>query len=250
MVVLATCASVAQGDVITARADYWCPYNCQPNSAGKEGILIELLRDALSPLGHTIDYALLPWKQAVADVRTGQFNVVIGIAEDDSVGLLHTTEPQMFSITCAYGKNPVKKKITRAEDLRNLQSIGLAKDYSYGAKTDVVLRDPKMKKIVKPFGGDSPLRTNIRKVRDGSLQVLIEDASVMDFEIKDQGINDIVKWGCTEDRGPIWVGFSPKYPNSRKWVETLDKMQNQLRASGKIKEYYKRYGITEQTAKP
>ena len=47
-------------DVITLRADEWCPYNCQPKSQNP-GFIIEIAETVFKKAGHTIDYQVMPW---------------------------------------------------------------------------------------------------------------------------------------------------------------------------------------------
>jgi len=238
---ISPCATAAE--VLSLRADNWCPYNCAPNDPAAEGILVDLMRDAFSSKGYRIDYDILPWTQAVADVRTGRFNGALAVAGTDSVGLLHTVKAQMITINCAYGLATSTVKISKASDLKILKSIGVAKDYSYGAATDRVLHDPSMKSVVIPLGGDSPLQTNIRKVLDGKIDAFIEDINVMDYQISTKNLTNLKSLGCTEDRDNLWIGFTATNPKAKEWIEILDKAQTAFEGSGKMNAYYKKYGI-------
>lgn len=41
--------------------DYWCPYNCNPESEN-QGFLVELARRALYIYGIDVDYRMMSWK--------------------------------------------------------------------------------------------------------------------------------------------------------------------------------------------
>lgn len=47
-----------QADVVTLRADQWCPYNCVPGS-DRPGYMIEIAREVFGRAGHQIDYQAL-----------------------------------------------------------------------------------------------------------------------------------------------------------------------------------------------
>lgn len=229
------------GETLTVRADSWCPYNCEPRSK-PAGIMIEMLEEIFGK-NMTIDYQVIPWTQAVADVRTGRFDVVLAIAESDSVGLIHTEKAQAVSINCAYGLESSKIQIASSKDLRKLQKIGVAKNYSYGEATDAVLKEPSMKTKVSSIGSSDPLPVNIRRVLDGKIEAVLEDENVMSYQIKLKNIKGLKKLGCTEDRTNLWIGFTASNPKSKEWVDALDKGQSKLENSGKLSEIYKRYDM-------
>jgi len=233
--------SVHSLEVMTVRADTWCPFNCVPNSE-KPGILVELMQYAFKD-SYSIDYQTLPWPQSVADVRSGKFNSVIGAAGPDAVGMTHTERPQILSITCAYALESNKKTISKAKDLLRLSSIGTTKDYSYGTETDKALKDPKLKNKVKPIATDDALAVNFRRVLDGKIEAVIEDINVVSFQLKDRKISGIKNIGCTEDRVPLWIAFTETNPKAKAWTEKLDKAQAELEKSGKLAEIYKKYGV-------
>ena len=229
---------------MTVRADSWCPYNCEPKSA-TPGVLIDMMQEVFGK-DFTIAYEVMPWTQAVADVRTGQFNAVVGVAEADSAGLLHTQNPQMISVTCAYGLEKSKTVIKSGNDLRKLKSMGVAKDYSYGPAADKVLHDPKMKSKVQPMGGDEPLATNMRRVADGKIEALLEDDNVMTYQMKQKKVTNLKKLGCTEDRVPIWIGFTATNPKALEWVDKIARGQTALESSGNLAKIYDKYSIKQQ----
>ncbi len=231
-------------ETITARADIWCPYNCEAN-ANAPGILIELMQMTYEKEGYKIDYSTMPWPQAVADVRSGRFNSAVGVAGPVSVGMSHSENPQIVSITCAYALNSSNKKITKANDLHGLNSIGTVKDYSYGEQTDKVIAEMTIKKKVFPIGLDDALKINIRRMLDGKIESLIEDVNVMDYMLKNLKISKIKKIGCTEDKSLIWIGFTESNPNARSWVEMLVKKEAELVKSGEMNKLYQKYGATK-----
>jgi polar amino acid transport system substrate-binding protein len=229
-------------NIITARADIWCPYNCAAQEVAP-GILVEMMKIAYEKAGYKIDYNTMPWPQAVADVRTGKFDSAIGIAGPDAVGISHSAKPQMISITCAYALNNSKKSVKSAKDLLKLNSIGTVKDYSYGEQTDKNLILPQMKAKVTAIATDDALKVNIRRLLDGKIEALVEDINVMNYMLSKLKIDKIKNIGCTEDKSLIWIGFTETNPKAKEWVELLDKTQDELEKSGKLDEIYHRYNV-------
>jgi polar amino acid transport system substrate-binding protein len=229
-------------ETIKARSDRWCPYNCEPQSS-KPGIFVEQLQIIFKKAGIVIDYAVLPWAQSVADVRSGRFDAAIGVAGPDAKGMIHTLIPQDITNTCAFGLNNSKISIHKATDLKKLKSIGVVKDYSYGDFTDKMLTSPDLKEKVSAMATDEALNINIRRLLDGKIEALLEDSNVMINRLKERHIINIKSLGCTEDKVPVWIGFTESNPKSKIWVEILSKGQAELEKSGKLSEIYGRYGI-------
>jgi len=48
------------GATVSLRADFWCPFNCEPDAA-RPGFMVEIAPYALgSKYGHTVDYQIMP----------------------------------------------------------------------------------------------------------------------------------------------------------------------------------------------
>jgi polar amino acid transport system substrate-binding protein len=239
----ATNASPSFADVITVRADAWCPFNCVPKS-DKPGYLIELLQESFKSEGTTIDYAYLAWTQAIKDVRTGKFDGIIAAAAEDAVGMIYTEKPQVTQNSCVFGLSSSKKTVRKAADLMKLQSLGTVKDYSYGDVTNKVLTSKAMDKIVLAIGGQQATETNLRRVLDKKIEAFMDDSSVINYYLNEHHVTNIKNLGCTEDRLPLWIAFTAKNPKSKAWVATLAAGQAALEKSGRLAEIAAKYGIS------
>jgi len=65
--------AAADADVVTLRADEWCPYNCAPGSH-QPGFAIEIAQRAFEPIGATVDYQTMTWSRALVEVRRGVYD--------------------------------------------------------------------------------------------------------------------------------------------------------------------------------
>ena len=235
---------LVKAETITARADKWCPYNCDPKSSNP-GVLVELMQFVLTQNGNTLDYDTMSWAEAMADVRTGKYNAAIGIAEADSVEMIHTVNPQSTSSTCGFALNNSAKTIRNAHDLIKFKSIGTIKDYTYGEQTDKMLNSSELKKRVMAMGTDDALAVNIRRLLEGRIELIIDDPNVIYYQLNNRKIKNIKKLGCTEDKNYAYIGFTKSNPKSKIWIEMLEKGQEYLVKSGKMREIFRKYGINE-----
>jgi polar amino acid transport system substrate-binding protein len=191
--------------------------------------------------GNTVDYDIMVWSEAMAEVRIGKFNAAVGIADGDSIEMIHTVTPQSTSYTCGFALNSSTKTINNAKDLIKFKSIGIIKDYTYGVHADKVLTS--MKKKVIAISSDDALAVNIRRLLDGKIELLVDDPNVISYQLKNRKITNIKKLGCTEDKNYTFIGFTKSNPKSKGWVEILSKGQAELEKSGRMSEIFIKYGI-------
>ncbi len=69
--------------IITIAADSWCPINCTKPEK-KLGVGIDLAKSIFEPLGYTIQYEVMGWSDALAKVRRGEVDAVVGASKFDA----------------------------------------------------------------------------------------------------------------------------------------------------------------------
>jgi ABC-type amino acid transport substrate-binding protein len=92
LIVLLLSSASALADTISIRADEWLPYN-GPQSKKPAGYMIEAAEKIAAANGHTIKYATMPWDDAVAAVRRGAHDCVVGALKADAEGFAFPAEP-------------------------------------------------------------------------------------------------------------------------------------------------------------
>ena len=85
LLVVAGLVVVASGvaEPITIRADPWLPYNGLGNKA-PAGYMIDFADLIARSNGDTINYANMPWDDALEAVRKGEYDCVVGATHDDA----------------------------------------------------------------------------------------------------------------------------------------------------------------------
>ena len=66
----------------------FCPFICDPKVDGKEGFVIDILRDALATKNHTINFEIVPYKRALNMVRSGKAHALPDIYRADAPDLI------------------------------------------------------------------------------------------------------------------------------------------------------------------
>ena len=81
--------------------DYWCPYNCNPESE-RQGFLVELARRALYIYGIDVEYRMMPWSQALEEVGSGKVDGIVGLSNPKGKKLASTELPLDYSLSVAF----------------------------------------------------------------------------------------------------------------------------------------------------
>ncbi len=134
-------------DVITMRSDLWCPYVCDPKSE-KPGFIVEVAREIFKKEGHIIDYDLMNWARAVADVREGKINALVGCSKADAVGFVFPNVPIGIMVNHYYVLADSKWDYKGVDSLTS-KKIGVINEYSYGHTVDeqIKKKNPALKLV-------------------------------------------------------------------------------------------------------
>ena len=221
--------------------DYWCPYNCEPNSE-YEGYMVDILKAIFDAEGYSVKYQLSNWSRALKETRSGRFHGVIGALKGDAPDFLYHKTALGQSSTSIWAHKKTNITYKQLSDLDPF-TIGISQDYSYGKTTDTYLaQQPKNK--VSALSGLEPLNRNIQRLKN-RIDVLLEDESVMLHHLK-QSTNALpIKLAgiiCSED---VFVALSPVNPNAKRYAKIIDEGIEKLRTSGALASILARYGLTD-----
>jgi polar amino acid transport system substrate-binding protein len=248
VVLIVYCCEVmcSWADVISLRADVWCPYNCAPDSL-QPGILIEIAKIVFGRAGHTIDYQILNWARAKLDIKEGKITGIVGMAKDAE------TEPEYV-----FGDNEQAVSqfcyFVRAESNWQFQGIsslttevlGVINGYGYYPELDEYIAQNKGTSKVSAVGGDDALKPNIQKLLKERLSVIVEDKLVMEYTLKEMGVADKVKnAGCIDSQDKIHIAFSKANPKAPEYAKILSDGIAQLRQSGELQKILAAYGVAD-----
>ncbi|NBX65780.1 MAG: ABC transporter substrate-binding protein [Proteobacteria bacterium] len=239
----------ARADTITIVADEWCPYNCAPDS-GKPGIFIEIARYAFEKEGHTVDYRIIPWTRAIEDTREGRFTAITGASHGDASDFIFPDLPQSASLMSFYVKAGNAWQYTGMDSLAAV-SLGSIDSYAYGEEIDKYIKanSEDMGKV-QAIGGETALADNVSKLLKGRIDAVIESEDVMDYYLAQNGLTGkLVKAGhlpLTEDQS-LFIAFSPKNPNAKKYAALLTDAMKTLQENGHLNAILKSYGLSHST---
>jgi len=233
-------AAEAAGKVIFA-SDEYCPYNCE---AGKspEGSMVDMVKEILKASGKSVEYKQMPWKRSLSDAKAGTVTGVFAATADDADGLTLVSEEFGASQTCFYAKSASTFNYAGVTSLSNVR-IGIADGYGYGPELDGYIEANKKDKAkFLVTNSDEAMAQNLKMVLAGRVDLVAEDANVMDYKIKDEKLA-LRKAGCTKDRVPLYIALSPKA--DKKLADDLAAGIRALRADGRLKKILATYEMKD-----
>ena len=234
----------ARADVLTLRADEWCPYNCAPGSE-KPGYMLDIATEIAKLYGHTIDYKQLSWARAIEETRDGKYVGIIAAAQSDAEGFVFPD--QSFGVsTLVYATRKDNDFVYNGIKSLDGKSIGVVQDYTYAEElNDYIKKYSKDIKKVQVAAGDNALDTNIRKLEAGRVDVIVEDLNVLLQKLNQLGKSDVFKISPSTEKLDLYFGFSPKNPKSPEYAKQFSDGLKKLRKSGKINEIMEKYGLKD-----
>ena len=230
----------AQADTVTLVADNWCPYNCGATDANP-GILIEVAKYSLTKAGHTVEYSNVPWARAIEDSRAGKYTGIVGAYKDDAPDFVFPEKGIMPSSNDFFVKSGSTWKFSGITSLDTV-SLGAIKDYSYGEAVDTYITANESNPAkVQVAGGDDALTKNIEKLLAGRVDVLIEDAAVMNYELKTASKTGQVVQAGTFGGDDVHVAFSPANPKAAEFAKAISDGLKELEANGELAKIKAKY---------
>lgn len=230
---------------VKLRADSWCPYNCEPGN--RPGYLIEIVRAALEPAGHKVDYALMPWTEVLDAAAAGTVTGAVGATRDEAPGLVYPAASLGMSrptLVIRKGKETKDFKITNLDSLKGVR-FGSIQDYFYSTEVNAFIDANKGSPNLVQVSGDNVTEDLVNMLIDGKLDAIVEDSNVVDYLLESKGYRNLFNYHALGDHSTVSVGFSPKDPNSAAYVKLIDAKLTELRKNGQLTGILAKYGVKD-----
>ncbi len=232
-----------QKPTITIAADSWCPINCT-SPEKKLGVGIDLAKAIFEPLGYEINYKIMPWTDALAQVRAGKVDAVIGASRFDDKTLIF---PQQSVYEISDDFYVLKGNSWRFQGVHTLKGkkIGVIADYGYGQViSDYVHNNQGNIALVQQATGENALTDNIHKLQNHQIDAVVETRPVMEYTIGKMHLADKIEWAGTSPQAKVYLAFSPALSHSKQLAGEFDAGMRQLILSAKLEDFYSAYGLS------
>jgi polar amino acid transport system substrate-binding protein len=236
-------AGLARAETLVIAGDIWCPVNCQPGSE-RPGIFVELAREIFAESGVNVQYQALNWARTLQQVRRGQLNAAVGAGVEDTPDFLYSATPVALSRNCFFTQQSSTWRFTGTSSLAE-QRLGVINDYSYGDELNTYIALYRHdSERVQTAAGDTALELNIRKLMHGRVDVVLENAWVIQAMLASQGrTGELREAGCREPDVPIYLAFSPALESSSRYVALFEQGLQRYRANGRLQALLAAYGV-------
>lgn len=244
LVAVAAMMAPARADVITLRADEWCPYNCA-EGAERPGYAVEIAREVFARAGHAVDYRTEAWPRALAECRKGVVTAVVGAARNEVPDFVFPHQPIAVADTSFVVRKGHRWRYAGPASLAEVKLGGIL-GYSYdGIMGDYVRAHAGDRARIDLVGGDAALEMNLRKLIAGRIDATMDARPVLAYKLREMGLADQVEFVGSIDPTENFIAFSPVHPKSRDYAAILDSGIVELRASGRLQQILDRYGVPD-----
>lgn len=236
---------VKAANLITVAGDNWCPYNCEPGSE-LPGYMIEIATEVFKQAGYEVRYESVPWSRVVTGVEEGIYDAAVGAAKGDIPGAIFPEEELGSATNSLFVRKGDPWRYAGAESFKNIH-LGVIGEYYYTDEINAYIEANKNSSQVDILLGDNAVERNLTKLLDKKIDVYIEDYNVAYYAANKIGLdkNAIEIAGSIDEPMLIYVAFSAKNPQSAKWAGLLSAGIKELRASGRLAEILKKYGMQD-----
>jgi polar amino acid transport system substrate-binding protein len=228
-------------ETITLLSDPWCPFACDLSNP-QPGYMVEIARAVFEPLGHHIQYRVVPFARAEQEVLAGRAHGFVGVLKLPRRMSFHfPKEEQGLARVCFFTLPDMNWRYQGADSLKGLR-VGSASGYSYGNEIDAVLHSRGTK--LDAVSGNNALQLNLEKLGRHRVDVVVEYAPVMAYMLTHSDM-ELKNAGCSSGADPLYIAFSPRQPNSRLYAKQLSAGMERLRRNGKLTQILTRYGLSD-----
>lgn len=244
LILVLTSSVSAQKPELLIGSDEWLPYT---GPVENHGYMLEVAETVFARRGIQTTYKPAPWVRVLAAVRNGHMMAAAGMVKEEAPDFILPEEPLGTYNSSFFVLANDSWTYTGVESLHG-KSLGVIKDYLYEDNLDRYIQE----NIDNPariamLQGDDPLRSNIRKLLTGRIDVLVESSTVFYYKVKLMGLRASDFREIPLNKQPRWlyIGFSPAHEKSREYAKILSEGVRALRQTGELTRILNKYGVTD-----
>lgn len=250
LVLGSVCSATVSAETVRLRADYWPPYNGDPDS-DRPGYIVEIAREIFSNAGYDTDYDAIPWERAINEARRGHVDCIIGALPEEVPDFIFHQRPVGLDESKLYTRHNSDWQFDGEDSLRQIR-LGVIGGYSYdqGILDSYIARslsDEEPDGNVQVMKGNNALEKNLQKLVSGRIDVIVSSSAVLNYTL-----NELSMKGAVRDAGsigtpdPLYIACSPATPLvSATYTRLLDEGLQRLRESGRLQQILSLYGLKD-----
>lgn len=236
-------------DTISIRADEWLPYN-GPGTKKPPGYMIELAEKIAVANGHTINYATMPWDDAVAAVRRGAHDCVVGALKADAEGFAFPNEAWGMSQSAFYTLDDTKWRYNGIDSLASMR-LAVIEGYSYSEEVDAYVEQFKADpaRIVVISSAGRAQMNAVSRLISKKADVLVEDINVAKLTIGKLNLaGRVVMADVATEPEELYIACTPADPRGKRYADMFSVGIANLRKSGELATVLDKYNLSDWAA--
>lgn len=237
--------AIAARKKLVLAGDYWCPYNCKPDS-DNQGFLVEVVRRSLYIYGIDIEYKMMPWHEALRRVEKGEVDGILGISNVKGKNIIITDTPLEYSSTASFTRCDTDWTYDGISSLRG-KKLGIIMDYSLDEDISnyVGTNYPSNPSMFVLEDGESAVVDSIKNLIDSKVDVYVEDTRVVARYLNEHALNASIRsaGSISDEKLPLFVAFNDQIPNIKDYIKYLNEGVASLKATGEYKHLQEKYKL-------
>jgi polar amino acid transport system substrate-binding protein len=227
----------------------YCPFTgCDQ---GKDGFVIEIIREIFSAKGYSVVFRSRPWTRAILEVQWGDATGVLAMGKGSAPELIFPKSEiaQLTIVAFSSIKNPWWYQ--EVDSLRGLR-LGLIPGYGYADVPGLGAYIDSNKESINWVAGKDPLLRIFQMIEAGRVDAAIEDITVGKYVSRQGGLEGKIKVAGSVMTEPelLYVGFSPKNPMAKLYAQEFDQGIAELRRTGRLSKILEKYGTHDWAKRP
>lgn len=230
---------------LVVAGDYWCPYNCEPGT-DSPGFLIEIMSEALNIYDIKIEYKVMPWYEALAKVKSGEIDGIVGISNTKGLNLITTKLPFEYSDLGIFIRKDTDWVYDGFESLRG-KKMGVIMDYKLDEDMNNFIgmnyiKNPNM--FVVEDGATAVIEC-IKNLIHGNIDLYVEDINVVEDYLERNSLDHYVKnvGRISKERLPLYVAFNKNVPEIKEYIKFIEEGIASLKSTGEYDHLREKYKI-------
>lgn len=221
-------SSLLFSESIILVADYWYPYNGDPDSEAP-GFIVEVAQYIFRDAGHEIEYQVVPWTRAISGTRSGIYDGIIASGPEETPDFIYPDIPVISAYHSFFTRDDSLWTFQNLDSLADV-TLGVIKDYSYGRLyLDYIQYFNNDENKIQESYGEDALYKNIQKLIIGRIDVLVEDVSVFNNVLLAENITEKFRNAGHSYKEDLFISFSPDNHNSLEYAKIMTEGLNSIK---------------------
>ncbi|MEY8198812.1 MAG: transporter substrate-binding domain-containing protein [Colwellia sp.] len=233
---LTSCANLVSAENISGATLEWPPFTGE--KLQNQGVMVDIVKQAFKTSGHDLVVSIVPWDRAMADTKSRQTDVMIGLWYSDK-----RAKDYLFSKPFLYNRIVFIKRSDDSFEFNGLEGlkgkkVGVVRNYSYN---DAFKATTNFKKPET-----SNLQSNLKKLAAGRIDLTLEDEIVARYILNEelkQLNNKITLTANALDEKSVHIAISRNNPNAAALIAAFDKGIDVLKANGNYEKIINSHGL-------